>query len=145
MRRTAVTTAATVTGIVSLLALKPHQAARPAVSAQSPAAPDPTTGAASGTTGPSRSGTFTGDVIDTRYGPVQVAVTISGGRLTAVEVLRVPSENRRDREIASYAVPRLTDEAIGAQNARIDAVSGATYTSEGYTRSLQSALDKSLA
>lgn len=69
MRRTAVTTAATVTGIVSLLALKPHQAARPALSAQSPAAPDPTTGAAAGTTGSSRSGTFTGDVIDTRPWP----------------------------------------------------------------------------
>ncbi|MEV0414286.1 FMN-binding protein [Streptomyces sp. NPDC050448] len=137
----ALTTTATVTGIVSLLALKPHHAAHPAVSAHPPAGTDPTSGSA----GASRSGTFTGDVIDTRYGPVQVAVTMSAGRLTAVEVLQVPSENRRDREIASYAVPRLTDEAIGAQSAQIDAVSGATYTSEGYTRSLQSALDNSRA
>ncbi|WP_328765305.1 FMN-binding protein [Streptomyces sp. NBC_00272] len=137
----ALTTTATVTGIVSLLALKPHQAAHPAVSTHPPAGTDP----ASGSSGASRSGTFTGDVVDTRYGPVQVAVTMSAGRLTAVEVLQVPSENRRDREIASYAVPRLTDEAIGAQSAEIDAVSGATYTSEGYTRSLQSALDNARA
>ncbi|WP_327280235.1 MULTISPECIES: FMN-binding protein [unclassified Streptomyces] len=141
MRRMALTTTATVTGIVSLLALKPHQAAHPAVSTHPPAGTDP----ASGSSGASRSGTFTGDVVDTRYGPVQVAVTMSAGRLTAVEVLQVPSENRRDREIASYAVPRLTDEAIGAQSAEIDAVSGATYTSEGYTRSLQSALDNARA
>ncbi|MFJ8165807.1 FMN-binding protein [Streptomyces sp. NPDC096136] len=142
----ALTTTATVTGIVSLLALKPHHGERPAVSARPSPGTDPASGAASGPTpgsaGANRTGTFTGSVIDTRYGPVQVAVTLSGGRLTAVEVLQVPSENRRDRTIATYAVPRLTDEAIGAQSADIDAVSGATYTSEGYVRSLQSALDR---
>ncbi|MER7468713.1 FMN-binding protein [Streptomyces sp. NPDC097981] len=139
MRRMALTTTATVTGIVSLLALKPHHADRP-----SPGT-DPTTGPTAGSTGANRPDTFTGAVIDTRYGPVQVAVTMNGGRLTAVEVLQVPDENRRDRTIASYAVPRLTDEAIGAQSADIDAVSGATYTSEGYIRSLQSALDRARA
>ncbi|MFF4582571.1 FMN-binding protein [Streptomyces sp. NPDC001389] len=142
----ALTTTATVTGIVSLLALKPHHGDRPAVSARPSPGTDPASGAASGPTagspGANRPGTFTGSVIDTRYGPVQVAVTMSGGRLTAVEVLQVPSENRRDRTIATYAVPRLTDEAMGAQSADIDAVSGATYTSEGYIRSLQSALDR---
>lgn len=84
----------------------------------------------------------TGDVIDTWYGPVQVAVTLAKGRLTAVHVLRVPSESGRDQEIAARAVPRLTEGALGAQNAQIDAVSGAGYTSEGYIQSLQSALDK---
>ncbi|KIF05699.1 FMN-binding protein [Streptomyces sp. RSD-27] len=142
MRRMALTTTATVAGIVSLLALKPHHGDRPAVSARPSPGTDPAPGAASGSPGANRPGTFTGSVIDTRYGPVQVAVTMSGGRLTAVEVLQVPSENRRDRTIATYAVPRLTDEAIGAQSADIDAVSGATYTSEGYIRSLQSALDQ---
>ncbi|MEU4954012.1 FMN-binding protein [Streptomyces lavendulae] len=145
MRRTALTTTATVTGIVALLALKPHHGAHPAVSAQPAPGTDPVSGATAGPGGAGRTGTFTGDVIDTRYGPVQIAVTMSAGRLTAVEVLQVPSGNRRDREIASYAVPRLTDEAIGAQSADIDAVSGASYTSEGYTRSLQSALDKARA
>ncbi|WP_240801872.1 FMN-binding protein [Streptomyces sp. A1136] len=149
MRRTALTTTATVAGIVSLLALKPHHGAHPAVTARQSPTTDPTPGATPGATdapaGAGRSGTFTGSVIDTRYGPVQVSVTMSAGRMTSVEVLRLPTENRRDREIASYAVPRLTDEAIGAQSAEIDAVSGATYTSEGYIRSLQSALDEARA
>ncbi|MFF2198059.1 FMN-binding protein [Streptomyces sp. NPDC058157] len=147
MRRMALTAMATMTGIVSLLALKPHHGDRPAVSARPSPGAEPGTGAGAGAgpTAGAAAGTFTGSVIDTRYGPVQVAVTLSGGRLTAVDVLQAPSENRRDRTIASYAVPRLTDEAIGAQSADIDAVSGATYTSEGYIRSLQSALDRSRA
>lgn len=145
MRRTALTTTATVAGIVSLLALKPHHSAHPAVSVRPSPTTDPTSDATDRPAGAGGSGTFTGNVIDTRYGPVQVSVTMSAGRMTAVEVLRLPTENRRDREIASYAVPRLTDEAIGAQSAEIDAVSGATYTSEGYIRSLQSALDEARA
>ncbi|GAA0264487.1 hypothetical protein GCM10009527_070650 [Actinomadura nitritigenes] len=72
---------------------------------------------------------------------MQVEITTSGGKLKAVRVLQVPSENGRDREIAGFAVPQLTQEALKAGNAHIDAVSGATYTSEGYIRSLQSALD----
>ncbi|MFD8143711.1 FMN-binding protein [Streptomyces sp. NPDC059708] len=137
MRRVAVTTLSTTAGVVLLLALKPHQGHPPAVSAPRPAASAPG-GAASGT----RTGEFTGDVVDTRYGPVQVAVTLAQGHITAVHVLRVPSERGRDREIAARAVPRLTEEALGAQSASIDAVSGASYTSEGYIRSLQSALDE---
>ncbi|MFE4873575.1 FMN-binding protein [Streptomyces sp. NPDC056682] len=136
MRRVAVTTLSTATGVVLLLSLKPHQSHPPVVSARpSGATPAPT---ATGT----RTGDFTGDVIDTRYGPVQVSVTLAAGRLTAVHVLQVPSESGRDQEIAARAVPRLTQEALGAQNAQIDAVSGASYTSEGYIQSLQSALDK---
>ena len=136
MRRVAVTTLSTATGVVLLLSLKPHQSHPPVVSARpSGAAPAPT---ATGT----RTGDFTGDVIDTRYGPVQVSVTLAGGRLTAVHVLQAPSESGRDQEIAARAVPRLTQEALGAQNAQIDAVSGASYTSQGYIQSLQSALDK---
>ncbi|NUP34120.1 MAG: FMN-binding protein, partial [Streptomycetaceae bacterium] len=92
-----------------------------------------------------RTGTIAGDTIDTRYGPVQVAVTLAEGKVTAVQVLQVPSENRRDRSIAASAVPKLTKEALAAQTAHIDAVSGATYTSEGYIRSLQSALDQAHA
>ena len=89
-----------------------------------------------------RSGTYTGSVIETQYGPVQVEATFKGGRLTAVKAVRTPSENSRDQQIAKDAVPRLTQEALHAQNAQIDAVSGATYTSDGYIRSLQSALDQ---
>ncbi|MCP2343800.1 FMN-binding protein [Actinomadura rupiterrae] len=72
-------------------------------------------------------------------------VTIKDGKLAAVKVLQVPSENGRDRELADMAIPRLTRAALAAGNAKIDTVSGATYTSEGYVNSLQSALDKAHA
>ena len=71
-----------------------------------------------------------------------MAATLTGGELTAVRVLQAPDDNGRDRQIAAYAVPRLTQEALGAQSAHIDAVSGASYTSQGYVQSLQSALDQ---
>ncbi|MGW1695599.1 FMN-binding protein [Streptomyces sp. NPDC002399] len=86
-----------------------------------------------------------GDPIDTPYGTVQVAATLAQGRITAVKVLRAPDRNGRDQQIASYALPRLTQEAIGAQSAHIDAVTGASYTSQGYIQSLQSALDQAHA
>ncbi|MEV7202499.1 FMN-binding protein [Streptomyces griseoluteus] len=137
MRRTLYTLTATTAVITTLLALKPHQPPAPAVAGHVPAGTSP--GHRDGT---KRSGTFTGDTLNTPYGPVQVRVTVSGGKLTAVTAVRVPDANPRDREIAAYAVPRLTGEALDAQSARIDAVSGATYTSGGYIRSLQSALDR---
>ncbi len=87
-------------------------------------------------------GTYTGDAEDTRYGPVQVQVTVSGGRVTDVQVPVYPTRQREDQEINAYAVPILVQEAISAQNAQIDYVSGATFTSDGYVRSLQSALDQ---
>ncbi|MEV7542509.1 FMN-binding protein [Streptomyces sp. NPDC089915] len=140
MRRVAATTLSTTAGVVLLLALKPHQGHPPVVSAVS--APRPAASAPGGAASGTRTGEFTGDVVDTRYGPVQVSVTLAQGHITAVHVLQVPSERGRDREIAARAVPRLTEEALGAQSASIDAVSGASYTSEGYIRSLQSALDE---
>ncbi len=91
---------------------------------------------------PTATGTFTGDPVDTPYGTVQVAATLARGRITSVKVLQAPDHNGRDRQIASYALPRLTREALGAQSAHIDAVSGASYTSQGYVQSLQSALDR---
>ena len=86
--------------------------------------------------------TVTGDTIDTRWGPVQVRVTLKSGKITKVETVKVPDGNPRDQEINSFAVPQLNQEALAAQNAKIDTVSGATVTSDGYIRSLQSALDK---
>ena len=73
---------------------------------------------------------------------MQLAVTLSKGKITAVKALQTPSGDGRSQQIASYAVPQLTNETLEAQNARIDTVSGATYTSDGYVQSLQSALDK---
>ena len=85
--------------------------------------------------------TVNGTVASTRWGPVQVQVKIAGGKLADVRVLRRPDGNRRDDEINSFALPRLRQEALTAQSAHIDAVSGATVTSDGYIASLQSALD----
>ncbi|MBO0868592.1 MAG: FMN-binding protein [Micromonosporaceae bacterium] len=82
-----------------------------------------------------------GAVSDTRWGPVQVQVTIASNRITDVKVLQQPDGNRTDAEINSYALPQLREQALSAQSAQIDGVSGATVTSDGYRSSLQSALD----
>ena len=88
------------------------------------------------------SGTYTGDAISTRFGDVQVEITVEDGRITASKVTRVPWSDHRDQEINAVAVPVLNEEAVEAQSADIDMVSGATYTSEGYIASLQSAIDQ---
>ena len=108
---------------------------------------DPGTSTDSGTadSAPSTSasdGTYTGDAIMTRYGAVQVQVSVQGGAVVDAGVTQVPWSDRRDQEINSRAVPILNQEAVDAQSAQVDMVSGATYTSEGYTQSLQSALDQ---
>ncbi|MYZ40834.1 FMN-binding protein [Streptomyces sp. SID4917] len=95
------------------------------------------TGADSGAGSGSGARTVLGDAVDTQYGPVQVQITVSGGRITKAETVQIPGGS-----ISANAVPRLNEAAVTAQNARIDAVSGASYTSQGYQDSLQSALDK---
>ena len=86
--------------------------------------------------------TVTGTAAQTRWGPVQVQLTVSGGKITAVQVLEQPDSNGRDQEINAQALPILVQETLKAQSSKIDMVSGATYTSDGYVTSLQSALDK---
>jgi uncharacterized protein with FMN-binding domain len=142
MRRAALALVTTTLGLVLLLSFKTHQA--PSTTARRPsvaAGPAPSAGASAGS---SASGTnvVTGDAVDTRYGPVQVRVTLDGGRITAIDVVQAPADSPRDVEINNYALPILTQEALAAQSAGIDTVSGATYTSEGYLGSLQSALDQ---
>ncbi|SDO69984.1 Uncharacterized protein, contains FMN-binding domain [Microbacterium testaceum StLB037] len=90
-------------------------------------------------------GTFTGQVANTRFGPVQVQITVSGGAITDVQVPQYPSESGRDQQINSRALPVLVKETVQAQSAEVDMVSGATYTSTGYRTSLQSALDQARA
>jgi len=103
----------------------------------------PKSGASSSSAAPaSTTKTITGDAADTRYGPVQLSVTFSGKKITQIQVLQYPTETGRDQEINSYAIPQLNQQAMSAQSANIDGVSGATYTSEGYQQSLQSAIDK---
>ncbi|WP_431998941.1 FMN-binding protein [Streptomyces fungicidicus] len=143
VRRAVLATAATVSGIVLLLSLKPASdpgsaaaagGAAPPVAAQSP----------QGGAEPIGNGTVTGDAAQTQYGAVQVRLTVSGGKITKAEAVQAPKGGQSDR-ITSNAVPRLNQAAVAAQGAEIDAVSGATYTSGGYKKSLQSALDKARA
>ena len=86
--------------------------------------------------------TVTGSSVDTRYGTVQVQLTISGGKITAARALQAPDSSGRDWRINAYAVPILNQQAVAAQSAHIDGVTGATVTSEGYVASLQSAIDQ---
>lgn len=86
--------------------------------------------------------TYTGDAVSTRFGDVQVQITVENGKITKAEVTQVPWSNGRDQEINSYAVPILNSEAVDAQSSSIDMVSGATFTSQGYIGSLQSAIDQ---
>ncbi len=113
---------------------------------RSTAPSSPSTGSSSSGSAPSTttgsSGTFTGDAVMTQFGPVQVEIAVSGGKITRSVVTQVPWNSRQDQEINSYAVPVLNQEVVQAQSSNIDMVSGATYTSEGYLQSLQSAIDQ---
>lgn len=106
-------------------------------------APSPTAGATRTTRAtPTRTTvTVNGTSVDTRYGPVQVQLRIQGTKILAARAIDYPQGSGRDQEINSQAVPVLEQETLVAQSARIDAVSGATYTSDGYRTSLQAALD----
>ncbi|GGJ79490.1 hypothetical protein GCM10011583_08830 [Streptomyces camponoticapitis] len=86
--------------------------------------------------------TVLGDAVDTQYGPVQVQLTLSGGRIVKAEARQAPDSDAQSKSVSANAVPKLNQAAITAQSAGIDAVSGASYTSKGYQDSLQSALDK---
>ena len=159
MRRLVIWIASTVTVVVLLFgyhtstsvpvaASSSSSASAPTPSSSTPAAAGPP-GTGSSSSGSSSSGssssaarTYTGDVAQTRGGPVQVRITVSGGRVTKVDVLQSPSGNPRDVEINDRALPVLTSETLDAQSGEIDMVSGATVTSDGYVRSLQSALDQ---
>jgi uncharacterized protein with FMN-binding domain len=87
-----------------------------------------------------KSGSYDGQVVQTRYGPVQVAVTVGGRKLTAITFLAVPVDRPRSQQISAQAEPFLRSEALAAQSAQVNLLSGATYTSEGFAQSLQSAL-----
>lgn len=122
----------------------PGSSTSPSATSNAPVAPTPTPSSAT-TTAAYRDGTVQGSVISTRFGDVQVQVTISGGAITDVTALELPSSDGRSQRIASQAEPILREEALTAQSASIDVLSGATYTSEAYVRSLQSALDAARA
>ena len=164
-RRAVATIVATVLGLVLLFSFKtpdpPSDSSLPAVAARGapmPGATSPRNPFGTSRPGPSAQASsppstsanppsggdkqIDGDVIGTQFGDVQVRLVESGGKIVDVQALQLPNDRRRSREISQFAEPRLLSEALQAQSAQIDTVSGATYTSEGYRESLQSALDR---
>lgn len=145
MRRISLWLFSTVAAVVLLFSYRTSTGGSPA---QAGAAQTATSGPAT-STGPSPATTSTsaaakiyaGSVASTRWGDVQVTITVAGGKVTDVAVPVYPAGNGRDQEINAYALPVLRQETLDAQSASIDTVSGATVTSDGYLQSLQSALD----
>jgi uncharacterized protein with FMN-binding domain len=114
-----------------------------------PRAPTPSSAASTTPVAPSapvrpgyRNGTYTGSVEDAFYGNIQVRATISGGRLTDVVFLQYPNDRPESLRISRESMPPLKQEAIQVQSAQVDVVSGATDTSQAFTRSLGAALNK---
>ena len=125
-----------------------HPAASPASQAAG-AAPAATPAPAASAAAAARSGgaalangTVTGPVVQTQFGPVQVQVAIANGKITDVTALQLPSDRQRSAYISGIVGPMLQSEALTAQSAQIDLISGATYTSDAYAQSLQAALDQ---
>ena len=164
MRRVILTIAGTIAGLVALLSFKSQVPTVPSASVSTTGGSSSTggTGSTGGTPGPSSSpatvagefpmgsvaGTLTagetavtGQVANTVYGPVQIQLVMRNGKIVKVAVLRQPTNTINDIRIGDFAFPKLIGETLTAQTAKIDAVSGASYTSAGYIQSLQSALD----
>lgn len=154
MKRAIFTILATIVGLVLLLQYKtpaPPALAIPVTGATAagaattpPAAAPPATPAGPA---PEQPRTLVGETINTEQGPVQVQVTLTGTAatgttITDVTVLQYPNGGGRDQEINAAALPQLVQQALAVQGANIQMISGATYTSEGFIQSLQSALDQ---
>jgi uncharacterized protein with FMN-binding domain len=168
MRRVILAVTGTIAGLVALLSFRSHVPSSPvaataggpgsgssASSAASSASPSPPRGGGQTEAAPgafpqgSLAGTLTagekavnGKVANTAYGPVRIQLIERGGKIVKVAVLTQPLNTLNDIQIGKFAFPKLISETLTAQDAKIDAVSGATYTSAGYVQSLQSALDK---
>jgi uncharacterized protein with FMN-binding domain len=156
MRRIVIWLASTVTVVVLLFGYHtstnktsspgiPSSTATPTTSTGKEASSSASGGSSGSTSSPAKITSYTGPVVQTRWGPVQVKITVQGGKLTKVTILQQPSGNSRDAEINNYALPILINESLTAQSANIDMVSGATVTSSGYVQSLQAALDEAVS
>ncbi|WP_024286714.1 FMN-binding protein [Cellulomonas sp. KRMCY2] len=160
MRRIAIAIGTTLTGLVLLFSW-PTSLNRAVVgSGTTPATGTTTTGSGTSTTGSGTAtadagsgaettaaatpvvATYDGAAASTRYGDVQVRITVTDGVLTSAEAIAYPSGDRHNEQINAYAIPILNDEATSAGSAQISMVSGATVTSRGYVQSLQDALDQ---
>ena len=103
------------------------------------------TNGATGGSATTTDGTYTGSSVSTRYGNVQVSVTVSGGKITDVTALQLTNAEGRSVQISNQAAPILRSEVLAAQSANVANVSGATFTSDAYLTSVQSALDQAAA
>jgi len=135
MKRAIAAIASTIAGLVLLLGFKTGQP--PAPGAQAPGGTTVGTGAAAPGTHAA-----TGQAVQIPFGAVEVRVTANGRHIASISAVQLPHDNPFSALISRTAGPRLRREALTAQSAHIHAVSGATYTSDGYAQSLQSALDK---
>jgi len=150
MRRIVIATLTTATSVGLLMAYPTSHNASTASSGSTTRAKTAGTvagSAASGTaakttkTTSGTSKTFDGDAVDTRWGVVQVQITVKNGKVVSAKTLQQPNDNGHSQDINAFAVPILNSEVVKTGSAAIDAVGGATVTSNGYTSSLQSALD----
>jgi len=166
MRRVILAVTGTIAGLVALLSFKSHVPSAP-VAATTGGTGGTSASSSSSSTSPSSSGggqtevvpgafpqgsiarnlpagetSVDGKVASTSYGPVQIQLIKQNGKIVKVAVLVQPTNTLNDIQIGKVAFPKLISETLAAQNGKIDAVSGATYTSAGYIQSLQSALDK---
>jgi len=154
MRRIIFSVCGTVAGLAMLLSFKSHTSAgavtgvagaantKPFGQASASASASPSSGG-SGVLSTTGGRQLTGQVANTAYGPVQLQLTLVQNKITKVSVLQQPEATANDIRIGNFAFPKLISETLTAQSARIDSVSGATYTSGGYIKSLQSILDGS--
>ena len=157
MKRVIFSLVGTVAGLVALLSYKTEgqvataasglpSAGLPASTTTAPATDTPTGSASTPSTASSGAATtsasYTGTAVRTRYGIVQVKVAVAGSKITNVSFVQLTAFDGRSEQINSNAAPILLQETLSAQSAKIDTVSGATYTSNGYEQSLQSALDQ---
>jgi uncharacterized protein with FMN-binding domain len=163
MRRVIFAVTGTIAGLVALLSFKAHDPAVPVAatsgtgggSSTSSSSSSSSSSASSATTVPGEfrsvagtltagETTITGHVSNTVYGPVQVELIMKDRKIVKVAILQQPMNTIHDIQIGEFAFPRLISETLAAQSAKIDTVSGASYTSAGYIASLQSAVDQGL-
>jgi uncharacterized protein with FMN-binding domain len=145
MRRAPIVLSATVAGVAGVLSFHAHPQQLtpvPSTPAATTKTSTPSTTARTKAKSSGPSGTATGVVAQNQYGNVQVRVTVAGGKIKQVTAIQLPQSDPKSAQISQYAAPQLQSEVLAAQSAKIDGVSGASYTSQSYDQSLQSALDQ---
>jgi uncharacterized protein with FMN-binding domain len=149
MKRAPIVLGGTALGLAATLGFHAHRPVSAVAVTATPSSPSGTSASpsakpstSSSTSSSSATKAVTSDAVPTQYGPVQLKVTISGGKITDITPLQLPANDPKSAQIGSYAEPLLRQSALSKQSASVDVVSGATFTSNGYQTALQSALDK---